>query len=79
MIGDTRGQQAAQIAASCTPPDATYFRHALARLDTGVTVRIDADGDFWIVRPAGAAVWCGKSPSLARLSYLAAVEREARS
>lgn len=72
------GHQAHQIAAAYTPPDPTYLRHALARLATGISVRIDADGDFWIVRPAGSQVWCGKSPSLARLSYLAAVEREER-
>lgn len=70
----TTGHIAHSIVAAYTPPDAAYLRHALARIATGVSVRLDADGDFWITRPGGSQVWCGKSPSLARLSYLMATQ-----
>ena len=70
---NTRGHQATDIIAVYDPPDATYLRLARERIATGVSVKIDADGDFTILRPSGGVVHCGKSPSLARLTYLAAV------
>ena len=75
---DLRAQEAAHIAAMWPKPDATYLRLARERIATGVRVEINHAGELIIIKPNGNWIHVGRSPSLARLTYLAAVERELR-